>query len=377
MGVTVRLYRGLFTALAAQAVLVTVLPAGLLMLNAQYGFVSTRDARMAEIARTVSPSSSGALPSTDFMPAEQHFLLGQYIGIGAIMGIALILLLGAAHLIARRFTRSQLALYRMSRDIVEGDYDPHVDDDQAPAETAATMRNFARIAQQFDRLETARRTWLVTIADSLRAPTDNLAKHAEALTAIDPPLDTQLLADIEDDRRQFARMADDLHAVALADLGRLPVSFTETDPRALIHNALYENRGPATAKGVDLGTGSLPEYTILVKWDGPRIEQMFSTLIENSLRYTPRGGSIKLGLREHRNAWELIIDDSAPGVDVALAQRLFEPFYRTGESAAGSGLGLATARAIVEAHHGRIEAGHSPLGGLRVIVTLPAAPPTA
>ncbi|PNB52745.1 two-component sensor histidine kinase, partial [Pseudomonas sp. FW305-130] len=80
-------------------------------------------------------------------------------------------------------------------------------------------------------------------------------------------------------------------------------------------------------------------------------------------------------------AWRLIIDASAPGVDVGLAQQLFEPFYRTtklpGESVTTSGLGLATAQAIVEAHHGRIEAGPSPLGGLRVTVILPATPPTA
>ena len=121
--------------------------------------------------------------------------------------------------------------------------------------------------------------------------------------------------------------------------------------------------------------------TVPVKWDGARIEQLFTALIENSLRYTPAGGRIMLGLEGHRNAWRLIIDDSAPGVDTELAQRLFEPFYRSstepGESVMTSGLGLATAQAIVEAHHGRIEAGPSPIGGLRITVILPAAPPTA
>jgi two-component system sensor histidine kinase BaeS len=73
--------------------------------------------------------------------------------------------------------------------------------------------------------------------------------------------------------------------------------------------------------------------------------------------------------------------EQAPGIDVMLAQRLFEPFYRSSDnpedSAAASGLGLATARAIVEAHHGRIEASRSPIGGLRVTVILPAEPPRA
>lgn len=119
---------------------------------------------------------------------------------------------------------------------------------------------------------------------------------------------------------------------------------------------------------------------MIVKWDGARIEQLFGALIDNSLRYTPRNGRIVLGLESSRDAWRLIIDDNAPGVDVMLAQRLFEPFYRSSDRAdesAASGLGLATARAIVEAHHGRIEASRSPIGGLRVTVILPGNPPTA
>lgn len=356
----------------------TIVPAALLMLNAQFGFVTSRDGRATEVAHNMATSKSGAviLPDT-LMSGEQQFLLGQYIGIGAVLAITLILMLGVAHWIARRYTAPQLALYRLSRDIVEGDYTAHFDDEAAPDETAATMRNFARIARQFDRLETARRTWLVTVAETLREPTDDLGQQVDALRAIVPSVDGTVVEALADDQRRFGRLADDLQAVALADLGRLPVTFRDNDPRALIHNSLYENSALARAKGVTLKSSNLPEYTIIVKWDGGRIEQLFSTLIENSLRYTPAGGAIELGLRQERGAWELVVDDSAPGVDVALAQRLFEPFYRTGESVAGSGFGLATARAIVEAHHGRIEAGHSPLGGLRVVVTLPATPPTA
>lgn len=373
-----RLYRGLYRALAAQAVVATIVPAGLLMLNAQFGFVTSRDTRAAEVVHNAATTKSGGVILPDsLMSAEQQFLLGQYIGIGAVLAITLILMLGVAHWIARRYTAPQLALYRLSRDIVEGDYTAEFEDDAAPDETAATMRNFARIARQFDRLETARRTWLVTVAETLREPTDDLGEQVEKLRALTPPVEEALVEAVADDQRRFGRLADDLQAVALADLGRLPVTFRDNDPRALIHNSLYENNAMARAKGVTLKSSNLPEYTIIVKWDGTRIEQLFSTLIENSLRYTPAGGTIELGLRQHRGAWELVVDDSAPGVDVALAQRLFEPFYRTGESVAGSGFGLATARAIVEAHHGRIEAGHSPLGGLRVVVTLPATPPTA
>ncbi len=315
-----------------------------------------------------------------FNDEDRRYLGNQMIGIGVIVALLLMFLLVSAYAAASRWSAPQIALYRASREVANGEFDLEFEE-AGPLETAATMRNLGRIARQFDRLETARRTWLVSIAEELRRPTRKMSQRLEALAQADPPIDDTLLTALEEDQTRLAQMAEDLHAVALADLGRLPVTFAQVDPRALIHNAIWASGKRAKAQGVSLETSSLPEYTILVKWDGARIEQLFAALIDNSLRYTPRGGRIVLGLQSQREAWRLIIDDSAPGVDVMLAQRLFEPFYRSSEtpteSVTGSGLGLATARAIVEAHHGRIEATHSPIGGLRVTVILPANPPTA
>lgn len=308
---------------------------------------------------------------------DRRYLAMQYLGIAVIVTGLFVLLLVTAYVLARRWSKPQLELYRLSRDAVQGEQDILFDED-GPSETVATMRNLRRIASQFGRLETARRTWLVSIAGDLQRPTEQLGAHLEEMRAMEPPED--LMAKLDEDHRRLAQMSEDLNAVALADLGRLPVTFAQVDPRALIHNAIWGNSKRAQAAGVRLETSTLPEYTILVKWDGSRIEQLFSALIDNSLRYTPKGGRIVLGLESSRDAWRLIIDDSAPGVDVMLAQRLFEPFYRSADRAdeeGASGLGLATSRAIVEAHHGRIEASRSPIGGLRVTVILPAEPPRA
>lgn len=311
---------------------------------------------------------------------DRRYLATQYLGIGAIILGLFVLLLVTAYEFARRWSKPQLELYRLSREVVHGDHDIYIDE-TGPKEVVSTARNLRRIASQFSRLETARRTWLVSIADELKHPAEDLGTHLAALGTQEPPVEADLMAGLEEDKRRLTQMAEDLSAIALADLGRLPVNFAQVDPRALIHNAIWSNSKRAKAMGVSLETSTLPQYTILVKWDGGRIEQLFHALIENSLRYTPKNGRIVLGLESSRDAWRLIIDDSAPGVDVMLAQRLFEPFYRSSDrpedSAAASGLGLATARAIVEAHHGRIEASRSPIGGLRVTVILPTEPPRA
>ena len=328
------------------------------------------DGRAVATAKLVKPAPLGG--------AERIALRDQYLGLVLALSVALLMLLIGAYMLAARTARPQIALYRASRDVAQGEYELEFDE-AGPSEIAGAMRNLGRIARQFDRLETARRTWLVSVAEELRAPTAAIAKRVAALHRLDPPIDDDFLEAFETEREQLERVADDLHAVALADLGRLPVHFEEVDPRALIHNAVWTNRKRAEPGGVVIETANLPGYTVLVKWDAQRIEQLFGTLIDSSLRYTPSGGRIVLGLESHNGAWRLTVDDSAPGVDVGLAQQLFEPFYRSpthrDEPITSSGLGLATARAIVEAHHGRIEAGQSPLGGLRVMVTLPSAPP--
>ena len=438
-----RLFPGMFLPLASQALLAAVVPGGLLVWNMHMGQqiqLAQRDQeRLDAFASAASVSVSAGKPLDQLIPEldlrdpqrlggrvqlvrpdgapisgptsteppraerpvrvnnnvvalarivreptltddDRRYLAAQYLGIGAIVLGLFVLLLVTAYEFARRWSKPQLELYRLSREVVHGDHDVDFDE-RGPSEVVATMRNLRRIASQFSRLETARRTWLVSIADELKRPTESLGAHLDALAAAQVPIAAEIATGLEEDQRRLSQMAEDLSAVALADLGRLPVNFAQVDPRALIHNAIYGHAKRAQAGGIRLETSTLPGYTILVKWDGARIEQLFGALIENSLRYTPRGGQIVLGLESSRDAWRLIIDDSAPGIDVMLAQRLFEPFYRSSDrpedSAAASGLGLATARAIVEAHHGRIEASRSPIGGLRVTVILPTEPPRA
>lgn len=359
-----RLSRGLFLLLAAQALLVTAIPSLALILGLKF----TTDRYLAAASVIGGPDARAAL------------FREQLIVVGIVLGAMLVLMLIFASVVANRWTQPQRLLHEVSAAVAEGNFSgefPEV----GPLETMGTMRNLGRIARSFDRLETARRTWLVAIAEELRKPVATLDDQIRAARDVDSTIGPEAFEKVDDNVRRLVEITEDLQAVALADLGRLPVNFAQVDPCALIHNAIWANKRRATMANVTLEAGHMPATTVIVRWDGARIEQLFTALIENSLRYTPPGGRIQLGLEPSRGAWRLMIDDSAPGIDVDLAQRLFEPFYRAtvlpGESVTSSGLGLATAQAIVEAHHGRIDAGSSPLGGVRVTVVLPATTPTA
>jgi two-component system sensor histidine kinase BaeS len=109
--------------------------------------------------------------------------------------------------------------------------------------------------------------------------------------------------------------------------------------------------------------------------DADRLGQAFRNLLENSARYTDAGGTVRVTARRNGSGVKIDFEDSSPGVPGDALPRLFERFYRVEGSRSrangGAGLGLAIVRSVVEAHGGAIEAGASPLGGLRVTISLP------
>ncbi|HBV40268.1 MAG TPA: two-component system sensor histidine kinase BaeA, partial [Erwinia sp.] len=110
--------------------------------------------------------------------------------------------------------------------------------------------------------------------------------------------------------------------------------------------------------------------------DPDRLMQLFTNLMENSLRYTDAGGGLTVTLHADQDQQIIDFEDTAPGITDEQREQIFERFYRAESSrnraSGGSGLGLAICQNIVEAHEGTISADHSAAGGLKITVHLPA-----
>jgi len=144
-----------------------------------------------------------------------------------------------------------------------------------------------------------------------------------------------------------------------------PVSVHQLFDRALLL-AREELDGKALRVRRD-EPAALPE----VRADGDLICQVLLGLIANAAAATPSGGEVALAAAAADGAVEIAVADSGPGVPAELRARIFEPFFTTRPH--GTGLGLAVARHIVEAHGGRIEVGERTGGGARFTLRLPAA----
>ena len=178
----------------------------------------------------------------------------------------------------------------------------------------------------------------------------------------------------------LSRLVDDLYQLAQHDAGRVRVARQTLDPRVLVEDVLDAQRqrlaGAGIAVTVDDQAADQP-----IAADPQRLAQLVHNLLENTLRYTDAPGRLHItlslaGERPANRQWRATFDDSAPGVTAAALPRLFDRFYRgegsRSRATGGSGLGLSICRAIAEEHGGHIDAQPSPLGGLRITVTLPA-----
>ena len=166
---------------------------------------------------------------------------------------------------------------------------------------------------------------------------------------------------------------NDLHDLALADGGNLRYQLVEEDLAQLTHDVLDSYRHLFDEKQFIVDRW-LPESAWLLM-DPVRIRQLLDNLLQNSLKYTHDGGQLRVRLDCTGKQWTLVLEDSAPGVPDASLPHLFDHLYRVESSrnrrTGGAGLGLAICQRIAEAHGGSIRAEHSPLGGVRITLTLP------
>jgi len=127
----------------------------------------------------------------------------------------------------------------------------------------------------------------------------------------------------------------------------------------------------ADDKGITVRASLEP---VVLKGDDALLRRMFSNLLGNALRYTPRGGSIDVSLTNADGEVVLRVADTGPGIPAEDRERVFERFVRLdpARGAGGAGLGLAIARWVAEAHSGRVQIVSSGSDGSVFAVSLPA-----
>jgi len=170
--------------------------------------------------------------------------------------------------------------------------------------------------------------------------------------------------------RRISRLVVDLMDLTRADLGQLAVERAPADLRAVVSGAVETFRRGHIGE-VKL---TLPDRTLPLTFDAPRIEQVICNLLENAARYSPAGAAIAIELSRTAAFARVAVRDRGPGVAPHEQARIFERFVRgaAAQGTGGLGIGLYLCRMIVERHGGTIGVDSTPGAGACFWFELPS-----
>lgn len=316
----------------------------------------------------------GFAPMGRVLPPEAERFLGGQVRTMAISFV--IALLGAAALsffLAQKVSRPVRQLGQTVRQLARGDYlsrTPVESND----ETGVLAAQVNQLAETLDRNRSARQRWMADIAHELRTPLAILKGEVEAQSDGVRQLDDRFFSSLREEVDHLSTLVGDLQTLAMSDAGALSVEKEPLDLTELVSQCVDTYRDRLAVRGIDIAV--LSKTGITVTADQRRLRQLVSNLLENNNRYVEQGGKVRVHIALKREAVDLIVEDSGPGLESEQIERLFERFYRVESSrsraSGGSGLGLSICKNIAEAHGGRITAEPSDMGGLKIHVTLPA-----
>jgi len=297
-----------------------------------------------------------------------------------VIALAVSMVLGA--LVARRMTTPLARLRRASSRLAQGQLD-----ERAPRSDIVEIDDLARqfnvmadrLSESLRLLEADRdrlREFVADVSHELRTPIAALRAFTELQRdgQVDEATRREFLDRSSEQISRLDWMSTNLLDLSRIDAGIFPLDVRPGDLRDPIRSVVEAHAELAEQRGVSL-TSEVPSAPVMLPFDRERIVQLLSNLVGNGLKFTPRGGEVRVTLSDQPEGAVLEVRDSGPGILAAELPHVFERFFRgtnVGDArASGSGLGLAIARSIVEMHGGQIEVASAIDEGSAFTVRLP------
>lgn len=306
---------------------------------------------------------------------EERLRLAIIVFVALALSVALSFFL--ARTIVRPLRRLALAAVRVrlgrARDVVVPRLPERTDEIGLLARAVSDMTQALR--ERIDAIE----CFAADVAHELKNPLASLSSAIETLDRVDDPGLKRQLTDIAtQDVRRLDRLISDIADMSRLDAQLTRARFTRVDLGALLATALAE-RAARTLGPPPITLSAPPPGTAVVPGDSTRLARVFDNLVANAVSFSPPGGAIAIQILAADDIVTVAVEDDGPGVASSARDIIFDRFHsdRPEPYAFGkhSGLGLAIARTIVEAHNGAIivEDRPSGLAGARFVVHLPAA----
>lgn len=273
-----------------------------------------------------------------------------------------------AWIMTRLLTRPVEDIRRTAHSLADGNYGERVPEPTI-TELGELARDVNELAAALESTESRRAQLVSDVAHELRTPLTSIDGYVEgAADGIFSP--DEMLGAVTEETRRMRKLVDDLSLLSRAQEGVLELDRVDTDVAGLVESVAERLRPQFVSADVGLIVTGDPAFASV---DPERLGQVFTNLIGNALGHTPSGGTVTVETSRTAARIQVSVSDDGDGIPPEDLPHVFDRFYRgTTTGRAGTGIGLAIARSIVDAHGGEITArSDGPGTGATMTVRLP------
>ena len=236
----------------------------------------------------------------------------------------------------------------------------------------------SREANALREADRAKDRFLAMVSHELRNPLASISAAAHVLKVAPPgspdALQAQLV--IERQTRHMAHLVGDLLDISRVTMGKMALERERLDLEAVVTHIVGTWRNSRRLERHRITLETSPAW---IDGDRARVEQIVTNLLDNALKFTPAGGTVRIIVAPQKDEVILRVADDGPGIPEHLRANLFEPFVQGEEpgrrASGGLGVGLALVKGLAEMHGGSVSAANTPTRGATFTVRFPAASP--
>lgn len=309
--------------------------------------------------------------------AEEAFRTASMLSLAVALIAALAASVGVSLFLSRRITRSLAPVTEAAGRVADGDYTARIPAVGLGSEFDDLTSAFNSMASDLGRIEATRTRMLGDLAHEMRTPITTIGAYLEAIADGVQEADPATLTMLGDQVTRLARLSEDVAIVTTAEEGRLTMHRRRLPVAQVVADAVAQATAQYAAQNVTLTvTMSGDARDAAVSGDSDRIGQVLTNLLDNAVRHTPSGCEVVLSAAVVGSRAVIAVSDEGDGIPADHIAHVFERFYRVDASRdrahGGSGVGLAIAKSITEAHCGSIRAESAGVGqGASFIVEFP------
>ncbi len=289
--------------------------------------------------------------------------------LGCVFLTGSIVFLVIADIIVKPLTRLTNAIKELSN----GNYNVRVDN-VGQDEISKLNQGFNQMARQLAKQDETRQKFISDISHEFQTPLTSIQGFANILKEEDLPKEQRVKYAniILYNSKRLSSLAKNMLQLTLLDREEIELELTNYSLVEQMNRVISTQENQAMEKNIEI-VFEMPKKEIFIEGDEQRLEQVWTNIISNAIKYTNEGGLITITMKKNSKDIEISIEDTGIGMSKEVVSHIFERFYRDDKArnVEGNGLGLAIVKSIVDLHHGKIDILSQVDVGTNFIVRLP------